>query len=275
MKYEKVRPHGRILSWMFVKDIHCMAVKREHGIQYFRSLLCILTLPFYDVAALTKLNLINQSNEEGAKLFACKLRIERRKSCKDELYKPQFPFPMHEQIKYTLDPATNTACYKLVYQPVKVMDKIPLMPMKQDFLGNMALWCYNSDTHEAVIVFKNDEENIRMLDPMWIVNMSAADIDKLIRHDIFYEDKTPIKLFYFNASLVFASIAEFTLEARGPKQITRNEDQRPRNSQRGVCWRRFCVCRLFMLRLVPRRTIFVGFLIHETCSSSVASLSLV
>ncbi|KAM0031963.1 hypothetical protein Hdeb2414_s0016g00469871 [Helianthus debilis subsp. tardiflorus] len=32
IKYEKVHPHGRILSWMFVKDIHCVAVKREHGI---------------------------------------------------------------------------------------------------------------------------------------------------------------------------------------------------------------------------------------------------
>ncbi|MFS7961396.1 hypothetical protein Hanom_Chr08g00714511 [Helianthus anomalus] len=43
----------------FVKDIHCVAVKREHGIQYFRSLLSILTLPVYDVAALAKLELIN------------------------------------------------------------------------------------------------------------------------------------------------------------------------------------------------------------------------
>ncbi|MFS7936687.1 hypothetical protein Hanom_Chr05g00418731 [Helianthus anomalus] len=92
MKYEKVHPRGRILSWMFVKDIHCMAVKREHGIQYFR------------------------------------IRIEHRKGWKDELYKLQFP--MHEQIKYTLDPATNTARYKLVYQSMKVMVKIPLMPMK-------------------------------------------------------------------------------------------------------------------------------------------------
>ncbi|MFS7936530.1 hypothetical protein Hanom_Chr05g00416661 [Helianthus anomalus] len=58
MKYENVCPHGRILSRMFVKDIHCVAVKREHGIQYFRSLLSILTLPFYDVAALAKLELI-------------------------------------------------------------------------------------------------------------------------------------------------------------------------------------------------------------------------
>ena len=88
-----------------------------------------------------------------------------------------------------LDPATNTARYKLVYEPAKVVDKIPLMPMRQDFLGEMRLWCYDSDTHEAVIVFNGDQENFRMLDPMWIVNMSASDINKLYRHDIFYEDK--------------------------------------------------------------------------------------
>ncbi|KAJ0512141.1 hypothetical protein HanRHA438_Chr11g0531491 [Helianthus annuus] len=164
-----------------------MAVKREHVIQYFRSLLSILTLPFYDVATLAKLNMINRLNYEGAKPIARKIRIECRKGWKDKLYKPQFL--MHKQIKYTLDPATNIARYKLVYQPVKVMDKISLMPIKQDFLGNMALWCYDSDTHETVIVFKNDEENFRMLDPMWIGNMSAADIDKLFRHDTFYEDK--------------------------------------------------------------------------------------
>ncbi|KAJ0699146.1 hypothetical protein HanRHA438_Chr10g0436161 [Helianthus annuus] len=88
MKYEKGHPWGRILSWMFVKDIHCLAVKREHGIQYFKSLLSILTLSFYDVAALAKLELINRSNYEGSTLFARKLRIERRKGWKDELYKP-------------------------------------------------------------------------------------------------------------------------------------------------------------------------------------------
>ncbi|KAJ0529210.1 hypothetical protein HanHA89_Chr10g0375161 [Helianthus annuus] len=201
MKYEKVRPQGRILSWMFVKDIHCIAIKREHGIQYFKSLLSILTLPFYDVAALAKLELINRSNYEGAKLFTRKLRIERRRGWKDELYKPQFP--MHEQIKYTLDPTTNTARYRLVYKPVKVLDKIPLMPMKQDILENMALWCYDSDTHEAVIVFGNDEESFRILDSMWIVNLSAADINKLFRHDIFYEDKDA------HQALLFQHIACF------------------------------------------------------------------
>ncbi|MFS7910861.1 hypothetical protein Hanom_Chr02g00111171 [Helianthus anomalus] len=187
MKYEKNLPLGRILSWMFVKELHCVAVKREHGIQYFKSLLSILTLPFYDIAVLARLELRNQSNFEGAKLFARKLKMERRKGWKDEFYKPQFP--MYEQIKFTLDPVTNTARYRLVYKPMKVLDRIPQMQVEQYFLENMALWCYNSDTHEAVIVFRNEKENVRILDPMWIVNMSAVDIDRLFHHNIFYEDK--------------------------------------------------------------------------------------
>ncbi|MFS8024918.1 hypothetical protein Hanom_Chr16g01468931 [Helianthus anomalus] len=118
---------------------------------------------------------------------ACKLKINRRIGWKDELYKPKFP--IYQQIKYTLDLSTNTARYKLVYQPEKVMDKIPLMPMKQNLLENMELWFYDSETHEVVIVFIDDQENLCMLDPMWIINMYASDINKLFRHDIFYEDK--------------------------------------------------------------------------------------
>ncbi|MFS7903238.1 hypothetical protein Hanom_Chr01g00021661 [Helianthus anomalus] len=172
---------------MFVKEIHRVAIKAEFSIQYFSSLLSILSLPFYDVAALTKLKLVNRSNFEGATLFARKIKINKRKGWKDEFYKPQFP--IYQQIKFTLDPTTNTTRYKLICQPAKVLNKIPLMPMEQNFLEEMALWCYDSDTHEAVIVFKVDRENFRMLDPMWIVNMSANDINKLFRHDIFYEDK--------------------------------------------------------------------------------------
>ncbi|KAJ0482247.1 hypothetical protein HanIR_Chr13g0651781 [Helianthus annuus] len=187
LRFEKVKPSGRILCWMFVKEIHCVAIKREFGIQYFRSLLSILSLPFYDVAALTKIDLINRSKYDGATLFERLIRMNKKSGWKDKSYKPQFP--IYQQIKFTLDPATNTGRYKLIYEPAKVVDKIPLMPMRQDFLGEMRLWCYDSDTHEAVIVFNGDQENFRMLDPMWIVNMSASDINKLYRHDIFYEDK--------------------------------------------------------------------------------------
>ncbi|MFS7917134.1 hypothetical protein Hanom_Chr03g00185441 [Helianthus anomalus] len=137
MRYEKNRPSGRILSWIFVKELHCVAVKREHGIQYFNSLLSILTLPFYDVAALARLELKNRSNYECATLFTWKLQMECRKGWKDELYKPQFP--MYEHIKFTLDPVTNTARNRLVYPPVKVLDRIPLLKMKQGILGQIRL----------------------------------------------------------------------------------------------------------------------------------------
>ncbi|MFS8003297.1 hypothetical protein Hanom_Chr13g01212351 [Helianthus anomalus] len=63
------------------------------------------------------------------------------------------------------------------------------MSMKQNILGDMRLWCYDLDTHEAVIVLIGDRENFRLLDLMWIVNMSANNISKLFRHDIFYKDK--------------------------------------------------------------------------------------
>ncbi|KAJ0835698.1 hypothetical protein HanRHA438_Chr16g0758351 [Helianthus annuus] len=107
LKYEEENLHGKILCWMFVKEVHCMSIKREYDIQYFRSLLSILSLPFYDVADLTKLELINRSNFEGATLFARKIKMNKRTGWKDELYKPQFP--IYQQIKFTLDPSTNTS----------------------------------------------------------------------------------------------------------------------------------------------------------------------
>ncbi|MFS8026100.1 hypothetical protein Hanom_Chr16g01483001 [Helianthus anomalus] len=63
---------------MFVKEIHCMVIKREYGIQYFSSLLSILSLPFYDIAALTKLELVNHSNFEGATLLERKIKMNKR-----------------------------------------------------------------------------------------------------------------------------------------------------------------------------------------------------
>ncbi|KAM0007440.1 hypothetical protein Hdeb2414_s0141g00811181 [Helianthus debilis subsp. tardiflorus] len=85
MQYINEKPHGKILGWMFVQDIHCMAIKREHGIQYFNSLLSITSLPFYDVTALTKLKLNNRSNYDGATLFEKRLRFNRRNGWEDKL----------------------------------------------------------------------------------------------------------------------------------------------------------------------------------------------
>ncbi|MFS7966333.1 hypothetical protein Hanom_Chr09g00772571 [Helianthus anomalus] len=75
--------------------------------RYFRSLLSILSLAFYDVVALTKLELVNRLNFEGAMLFELKIKLNKKTGWEDVLYKPQFP--IYQQIKFTLDPATNTA----------------------------------------------------------------------------------------------------------------------------------------------------------------------
>ncbi|KAJ0786126.1 hypothetical protein HanOQP8_Chr02g0051651 [Helianthus annuus] len=169
---------------MFVKELHCMVVKRESGLQYFRTLLSILTLPYYDVAVLAQLNVINRAKEQMVDLFAKKIRLERRLGWKDPLYKPQFP--RYEQIKFTLDPQTNTARYRLIYDPPRVMKKIPLLKMKIDFLVNFRCWVYDADTGEAVILFRDNSENFRIIDPMWITNMSRSDIIILKDHEINY-----------------------------------------------------------------------------------------
>ncbi|KAJ0726369.1 hypothetical protein HanPI659440_Chr12g0469541 [Helianthus annuus] len=184
MLLEKNQARGRIISWMFVKDLHCMVVKRESGLQYFRTLLSILTLPYYDVAVLAQLDVINRAKESMVDLFAKKIRLERRLGWKDPLYKPQFP--RYEQIKFTLDPETNTARYRLVYDPPRVMKKIPLLKMKTDFLENFRCWVYDADTGEAVILFRDNAENFRIIDPMWITNMSRSDIIVLKDHEINY-----------------------------------------------------------------------------------------
>ncbi|KAJ0773612.1 hypothetical protein HanOQP8_Chr03g0101281 [Helianthus annuus] len=184
MSLEKNKARGRIISWMFVKELHCMVVKRENGLQYFRTLLSILSLPYYDVAVLAQLDVINRDEEKMVDLFAKKIRLERRRGWKDPLYKPQFP--RYEQIRFTLDPETNTARYRLVYDPPKVMKKIPLLKMKTDFLGNFRCWVYDADTGEAVILFRDSQENFRIIDPMWITNMSRSDIIVLKDHEINY-----------------------------------------------------------------------------------------
>ncbi|KAF5756705.1 hypothetical protein HanXRQr2_Chr17g0817951 [Helianthus annuus] len=184
MSLEKNQARGRIISWMFVKELHCMVVKRECGLQYFRSLLSILSLPYYDVAVLAQLEVINRVEDKMVDLFAKKIRLERRRGWKDPLYKPQFP--RYEQIRFTLDPETNTARYRLVYDPPKVMKKIPLLKMKTDFLGNFRCWVYDADTGEAVILFRDSQENFRIIDPMWITNMSRSDIIVLKDHKINY-----------------------------------------------------------------------------------------
>ncbi|MFS7899304.1 hypothetical protein Hanom_Chr05g00420571 [Helianthus anomalus] len=92
---------------MYVKELKRVAIKREHGIQYFNSLMSILSLPHYDVSTLTQI-----------RVFSCL----GNGWMEDKLYKPQFPERV--EIRFSLDSETNTGRYKLTYKAARVMKKI-------------------------------------------------------------------------------------------------------------------------------------------------------
>ncbi|MFS7936843.1 hypothetical protein Hanom_Chr05g00420561 [Helianthus anomalus] len=62
---------------MYVKELKRVAIKREHGIQYFNSLMSILSLPHYDVSTLTQIRVLSCSNDFVGNLFEKKIRFKK------------------------------------------------------------------------------------------------------------------------------------------------------------------------------------------------------
>ncbi|MFS7979236.1 hypothetical protein Hanom_Chr10g00925011 [Helianthus anomalus] len=69
MLLEDDESKGNILSWIYVKDLRCVAIKREFRMQYFNSVMRILTLPHYDVSAMARIKMINRSDNPLLNLF--------------------------------------------------------------------------------------------------------------------------------------------------------------------------------------------------------------
>ncbi|MFS7929981.1 hypothetical protein Hanom_Chr04g00338821 [Helianthus anomalus] len=76
----------------------------------------------------------------------------------------------------------------LIYNRKKAMKNMPLVKMEQDFHNDFRWWHYNKQTGEAVIVLCNygNWRTIRILDLMWIVNLSQKDIKLLYYNKIYY-----------------------------------------------------------------------------------------
>ncbi|KAD5802704.1 hypothetical protein E3N88_14064 [Mikania micrantha] len=73
--------------------------------------------------------------------------------------------------------------------PPKVMKKIPLRKIRQDFSDNFRWWYYDGRTAEAVIVLckENTWDSVRIFDPMWLTNLSSEDVKTLYKCQIFFE----------------------------------------------------------------------------------------
>ena len=96
----------------------------------------------------------------------------------------------------------------LKYKPPKELKKIPIKVMEQDVCHNLRCWYYHAGTGEAVIVLSENKRwrTIRIFDPIWIANMSKADIERLFLNQLLYrpEDFDMAKQFLDVVSFCYA-----------------------------------------------------------------------
>ncbi|KAM0056062.1 hypothetical protein Hdeb2414_s0006g00213661 [Helianthus debilis subsp. tardiflorus] len=188
--HDKDLSWGDILSWGYLEDLKVYAIRREQGVQYFRCISDIATLPWWDVDELVVTKNIKQFyygpevKQRDQKLWNY---IKYQASINYPDWKPQFPKRI---VKYT---AKGEKDVTLDVKPPKCLKSMPLRAIEQDFYDMFQAWLYNPSTAEAVIsLYDKDTGEARricILDPMWLVNCSKKDIDCLFVNKIIYDKK--------------------------------------------------------------------------------------
>ncbi|MFS7919260.1 hypothetical protein Hanom_Chr03g00210651 [Helianthus anomalus] len=89
-------------------------------------------------------------------------------------WKPHYP-----KRKIEIDPITQLPVVTLIVKRPRAMKH--MMKLEQDSHSNFRWWDYDPETGEAVIVLKSEGfwSAIRILDPMWLLNLSEKDIEFL------------------------------------------------------------------------------------------------
>ena len=80
-KLYKVKGHrtkGQVISWAYLHDLNCYAVKREFGIDYFKHPVDFKTLPHFDVNRLAQMRLLYSESHGMATWFENQLYKEFR-----------------------------------------------------------------------------------------------------------------------------------------------------------------------------------------------------
>ncbi|KAM0012684.1 hypothetical protein Hdeb2414_s0049g00749991 [Helianthus debilis subsp. tardiflorus] len=188
--HDKDLSWGDILSWGYLEDLKVYAIRREQGVQYFRCISDIATLPWWDVDELVVTKNIKQFyygpevKQRDQKLWNF---IKYQASINYPDWKPQFPKRI---VKYTEKGEKDVT---LDVKPPKCLKSMPLRAIEQDFYDLFQAWLYNPSTAEAVISLYNKDtgeaRRICILDPMWLVNCSKKDIDCLFVNKIIYDKK--------------------------------------------------------------------------------------
>ncbi|XP_035840317.1 uncharacterized protein LOC118487514 [Helianthus annuus] len=188
--HDKDLSWGDILSWGYLEDLNVYAIRREQGVQYFRCISDLATLPWWDVDELVVTKNIKQLyygpevKQRDQKLWNY---IKYQATINYPDWKPQFPKRI---VKYT---AKGEKDVTLDVKPPKCLKSMPLRAIEQDFYDLFQAWLYNPSTAEAVIsLYDKDTGEARkicILDPMWLVNCSKKDIDCLFVNKIIYDKK--------------------------------------------------------------------------------------
>ncbi|XP_035834014.1 putative leucine-rich repeat-containing protein DDB_G0290503 [Helianthus annuus] len=188
--HDKDLSWGDILSWGYLEDLNVYAIRREQGVQYFRCISDLATLPWWDVDELVVTKNIKQHyygpevKQRDQKLWNY---IKYQATINYPDWKPQFPKRI---VKYT---AKGEKDVTLDVKPPKCLKSMPLRAIEQDFYDLFQAWLYNPSTAEAVIsLYDKDAGEARkicILDPMWLVNCSKKDIDCLFVNKIIYDKK--------------------------------------------------------------------------------------
>ena len=170
---------GHIISWCYLSDLEIYAIKRTNGIDYLKSVRDFQeAYPHFDLMVLGMKRLIYGEEHEWAKWLSKKL-WEAYKFNKWDVIRPTRVERIEDKAK--IDPNTNLPKVVLKYAKPCTLKKIPLREMPQDFTPHFKWWYYDNHTGEAVIsLVKNGKgETIRVLEPMWLINLSLQDIDTL------------------------------------------------------------------------------------------------
>ncbi|MFS8007441.1 hypothetical protein Hanom_Chr14g01261051 [Helianthus anomalus] len=184
---------------------------REFGVQYFEFVKHLKTLPWWDVEELVKTKNIQQclwdlktlpwwDVEELVKtkniqqcLWGPEVRLHERKlwyyiraqaNAGVPEWKPHYP---KRTIK--IDPVTGEKGITLHVKIPRCMNNMLLKEMEQDFYKEFKGSIYDPMTCQAVIALQDKDcvwRQIRVLDPMRLVNCSKKDIECLFFNKIMY-----------------------------------------------------------------------------------------
>ncbi|MFS8019570.1 hypothetical protein Hanom_Chr15g01405301 [Helianthus anomalus] len=155
-------------------------VKRKCGvIQYFRTCHDMQLFPAWDARDLGKLEMINPTNSSiGADVERLILRECLRGF---SIFKPRRP--RRRILKTTIDLITGKGKVTWVIDPAKVVTRVKIPPEQPVTLTNFKKLFYDGKPGE-VVIRSNDNEDIKIFDPMNVFMFCLSDLNILYGHKI-------------------------------------------------------------------------------------------